>query len=312
MARKMRSHVAIGQCRQLRDGLFPMDADAVRDDSNPILAGSVPGAPGPGSVTWKLHREIALLAGWGRAILLQLAHPLVAQGVARHSGFAADPGGHVRRLRRTLGAMLALTFGNESEARRAAEAINRIHDRVHGALDARQGAYPAGTPYTAHDPALLAWVHATLLDSFLLTYEVFVGPLSDEERDRYCDEARRVEPALGIPTGRLPRTRAELSGYMVAMLAGADIAVTDTARSLARQVLHPPLARPLRPLLALARLPAVGLLPPRVRAAYGLTWSPGQERALRLLAASSRRVLPLLPSRLRDWPAARTAFARDA
>ena len=312
MARKIRSHAEIGQCRHLRDGRSRMDADPVRDRPDPILAGSVPGPPGPGSVTWKLHREIALLAGWGRAILLQLAHPLVAQGVARHSGFAIEPGGHIQRLRRTLGAMLALTFGSEVEARRAAEAINRIHDRVHGTLDARQGAYPAGTPYTAHDPALLAWVHATLLDSFLLTYEVFVGPLSGAERDRYCDEARRIEPALGIPAGRLPRTRAELCDYMDAMLAGGDIAVTDTARSLAREVLHPPLARPLRPLLALARLPAVGLLPPRVREAYGLAWSPGQERALRLLAASSRRVLPLLPSRLRDWPAARIAFSRDA
>ena len=61
-----------------------------------------------------------MLAGWGRAILLQLAHPLVAQGVADHSGFAADRRGRVRRLQRTLRAMLALTFGTAEEVAEAA------------------------------------------------------------------------------------------------------------------------------------------------------------------------------------------------
>src|SRR6266542_5316270 len=85
-------------------------------------------------IAWKLHREVVLLAGWGRAILLQLAHPLVAQGVADHSGFSAEGWGRVRRLRRTLAAMLALTFGTPEESAGAAAAINRTHDRVHGRL----------------------------------------------------------------------------------------------------------------------------------------------------------------------------------
>ena len=107
---------------------------------------------GPGAVSWKLHREVALLAGWGRAILLQLAHPLVAQGVADHSAFLSEPHGHVRRLRRTLASMLALTFGSDDEARDAAARINAIHDRVHGHLPGTHGTHAAGARYSAHDP----------------------------------------------------------------------------------------------------------------------------------------------------------------
>ncbi len=263
------------------------------------------GPPAPGAITWKLHREIILLAGWGRAILLQLAHPLVALGVAEHSTFATEPGGHIRRLRRTLGAMLALTFGGEDERARAAERINRIHDRVHGAVHMREGAFAEGARYSAHDPALLAWVHATLLDSFLVTYELFVAPLTGAERDRYCAESSEIEPLLGIPSGHLPRSHSDLEVYVSAMLAGPEISVTDTARALAQLVVNPPLAWPLRPMLALARLPAVGLLPPAIRAAYGFAWSPGRERALRLFAATARLTLPVVPSLVRDWPAAR-------
>src|SRR5262249_44359694 len=130
------------------------------------------------SVAWKLHREVVLLGGWGRAILLQVAHPLVARGVAEHTSFTNGRGEAFRRLQRTLHAMLALTFGSPEEAESVAKIINGIHDRVHGTLPVAAGSFPAGARYSAHDPALLAWVHATLVDSFLLTYELFVGPLT--------------------------------------------------------------------------------------------------------------------------------------
>lgn len=264
-----------------------------------------------GSMTWKIHREVVLLAGWGRAILLQLAHPLVARGVADHSAFRAERWGRARRLHGTLRTMLALTFGTPEEIARAAGGINRIHDRVHGRLRDAEGGLPAGTSYTAHDPALLRWVHATLLDSFLLTYELFVAPLAAEERDRYCLEAAAIEPLLGIPPGHLPRSAAELGAYMDAMRSSGVIAVTETARDLARDIVAPPVPWIARPLVWLARLPTVGLLPPALRTAYALTWSPGRERALRLWAGLVRRLLPCLPPVLRYWPAARTASRRE-
>ena len=159
------------------------------------------------NMAWRIHRERVLLAGWGRAILLQIAHPKVARGVAEHSGFTTEPWGRLRRLHRTLAAMLALTFGSEEEAAGSAARINAIHDRVHGRLEE-----PAtGASYSAHDPELLTWVHATLIESFLLTYRLFVGPVTTPDADRYCAEAAGIEPALGIPPGRLPRTERQLA-----------------------------------------------------------------------------------------------------
>jgi uncharacterized protein (DUF2236 family) len=263
------------------------------------------------SVAWKLHREMVLLGGWARAILLQLAHPLVARGVADHTSFRTERWGRLHRLDRTLRAMLTLTFGTPEEVEGVAKIVNGIHDRVHGRLPIGAGIFPAGTPYTAHDPALLTWVHATLLDSFLLTYELFVGPLTVTERDRYCEESCGIEPLVGIPRGSLPRSTAELKDYLDDKLATGEVVVTDTARRLASEILYPPAFVAARPLLAVARLPAIGLLPPAIRVDYGLTWSRRHDRALVTLAAISRRLLPLVPGVFRYWPAARAAFARE-
>ena len=259
------------------------------------------------STGWKLQREIILLLAWGPAILLQLAHPLVAQGIADHSAFRTQRHGRVRRLFGTVDAMLQLSFGTEPQARAVLARINGIHDRVNGHLSGAAGAFPAGTPYTAHDPALLAWVHATLLDMNLRVYERYVAPLSEEEKDRYCAEASVIEVPLGIPAGRLPRSFGELGRHMDAMLSSATITVTDNARMLARDVLYPPAPRLAAPVLSLVRLQTVGLLPPRIREEYGLPWSTRRERLLGVSTGLARTVLRVTPPIVRHWPAARRA-----
>jgi len=249
-----------------------------------------------------------LLLGWGRAILMQFAHPLVARGVAEHSGFRVEAFGGWRRLHRTLGAMLALTFGDRDDALRAAGRINAIHDRIHGALSKPEGAFGAGTRYSAHDPELLRWVHATLVDSFLLAYTLYVRPLSSAQRDRYCAESAGIETLLGMPEGWLPRSEADLQAYLATMLAGADITVTDTARELAHDVLRPPRSALAWPALAAARLATIGLLPPTLREEYGFTWDGRRAVVFRASAAVIRLVLPVLPAALRYWPVARAAM----
>lgn len=263
-----------------------------------------------GSVTWRIHREMVLLLGWGRAILLQLASPLVARGVAEHTAFQSERWGRLRRLHGTLRAMLTMTFGTAEEAAAVARHINTIHDRVHGRLDQAAGALEAGAVYSAHDPALLRWVHATLVDSFLLAYELYVGPLTAEEKDRYCEETARLEPLLGIPAGTLPRCAADLRRYMDGLLGSGEIAVTDTARTLARDVIAPPVILIARPLLRLTQLPTLGLLPPGIRAAYGFPWDARRERAFSRSVRAIRALLPWLPRVLRHWPIARRAARR--
>jgi uncharacterized protein (DUF2236 family) len=259
---------------------------------------------------WKLQREIVLLLAWGPAILLQLAHPLVAQGIADHSSFRTQRRGRTRRLYHTIDAMLQLCFGTEAQARTTLARINAIHDRVNGHLTGVAGVFPANTPYSAHDPALLAWVHATLLDMNLRIYERYVGPLSVEDKDRYCAEASAIETPFGIPAGRLPRTFDELERYMDAMLASGEITVTDDARLLAGEILQPQAPRLAAPALGLVRLQTVGLLPARIRADYGFPWSPRRERLLGLSTRLVRATLRLTPPVVRHWPAARRAARR--
>lgn len=252
-----------------------------------------------------IHAERALLLGWGSAILLQLAHPLVARGVADHSGFRQGWTAPWRRLHRTLDAMLALTFGGEAGAARAARAINAVHDRVHGTLAGAEGPYPPGASYSAHDPALLAWVHATCLHAFMAAFDRYVRPLTPVERDAYCAESAAVEPLLGIPDGRLPRSQAELQAYLDTMQESDEIVVTDTARRLAYALLNPPGLRWLGPVAWLYRVAAIAFLPPAIRQAYGFRWAARDRAGERFVAAVVRGVLPLLPSPLRHWPAAR-------
>src|SRR5215831_14642746 len=189
-------------------------------------------APAPRmAVAWKIQREVVLLVGWGRAILLQLAHPLVAQGVADHSAFLTERRGRWHRLYRTLDSMLRLSFGTPEDVARVVRAIHVIHGRVHGRLPDPAGIFPAGTVYSAHDPRLLCWVHATLLDSFLLTYELYVGPLTTEEKNGYCAEASQIAPWFEIPVGFLPASVADLERYMARMYRSGEIVVTETARA---------------------------------------------------------------------------------
>ena len=256
--------------------------------------------PGPGSVTWKINREIVVAAGWGRAILLQLAHPAVAAGVHDHSSFRGSLRASFRRLHSTVGSMLSLTFGDTDEMISAAAAINTIHDRVRGRVDHGNGA-----PYSAHDPELQRWVHATLLESVPLVYEQLVGPLTIGERDQYCVEAAIMEPLLGMPPELLPRNTAQLATYMRIMLAGESIVVSDTSRALARAVLYPPHWHAVWPAFRPMQLLTIGLLPPTIRQAYGFEWGGRDVRALARWTTTLRASLRVLPPLVRQWPAAR-------
>lgn len=262
-----------------------------------------------GSVTWKLNRELAVITGWGRAILLQLAHPLIAAGIADHSTFRGCPISSAKRLQSTVGAMLALTFGSNEEAISAAARINSIHDHVSGHLLEGIGTFEAGTPYSAHDPELLRWVHATMLQSIPMTYELLVGPLTSDERDRYCAEAAIMEPLLGIPEGLLPRNSVQLEAYMCETLDSGRIAVSARSRALARAILFPPGWKAAWPAFRALQLLTIGHLPPAVREAYGFTWTARDARALVRWTTALRLLHRATPTFVREWPAARRRYA---
>ncbi len=257
------------------------------------------------TIAERINGERLVVLGWGRAILLQLAHPLVAAGVADHSTFAAGPFARLGRLQSTVAAMRSLTFGGDHAASETAARINAIHDRVHGSLRGASGPYAAGTFYTATDPDLLLWVHATLLDSMPLAYERFVGPLLPSARDDYCRESMPAGRMFRIPDALLPSTGVQVDRYLEKMLTDGPIHVADTARRVAAALLYPPLVDPTRPIAWLVRIVTLGLLPAAIRAQYGFPWTPGRARVLRAFSATCRAVRPLLPAVIARWPEAR-------
>jgi uncharacterized protein (DUF2236 family) len=246
-----------------------------------------------------------VLLGWSRAILLQLAHPLVAAGVADHSSFRDGGFATARRLHLTVRAMLALTFGDARGRAAAMEGILSIHRRVHGRLGAAAGRFDAGTPYSAEDPELVLWVHATLLDSIPLIYERLVEPLTMSDRDAYCEEAAAVATDLGARGDEVPRTWAALRAYLDRMYASGSIAVSAPARELASAVLAPPFAPFVAPAAWVNRVITIGLLPDHIRKEYGFVWTPGNDRTLSRLTALLRGLRRVTPASIALWPEAK-------
>jgi uncharacterized protein (DUF2236 family) len=220
--------------------------------------------------------------GGGRALLLEVAHPFVAAGVAEHSAYRSDPFG---RLQRTLAAMSAITFGELPDALAAARAVERAHARVRGVLPEDAGRFAAGTPYSGRDPEAVRWVWATLADTALAIYERFVEPLAPAAHEAYYADQRVLARVLGVAAELVPSDWAAFRSYFDAMLAGDTLAVTPLAREVAQAVLHPPAQLEAGPV---ARSITAGLLPPRLREAYGLEWDAGREAQLEALVASVR------------------------
>lgn len=228
----------------------------------------------------RVSAEPALLFGGGRALLLEIAHPLVAAGVAQHSNFEADPFG---RLRRTLDAMSAISFADRASALAAARSVERAHARVQGTLAVDAGPFRAGTPYTGRDPELVRWVWATLVDTSLAVYEHFVAPLAAEAREEfYCDHAA-IARVLGTPPELVPVDWDGFRRWFDGVVAGETLSVSDEARRIAEAVLRAP-ATDSGPV----RLITAALLPPRLREAFGLPWSPERAERFEKLAASVR------------------------
>lgn len=264
---------------------------------------------GPDSVTWRVNREQALLLGGGCALLEQIAHPLVAAGVSDHSDFRSDP---LKRLRRTLDATLAIVFGTTAEAERAAAGIRAVHARVQGTLRADTGRFPAGTPYRAEEPSLLAWVNATLFDTSIKTYELLFAPLSSADLARYYGESCEVARILGVPEVQIAPTVDGFREWWAEMLRGDDVAIGEEGRELARSVLTPKLRFVPRPAFAPLTLFTIGLLPESVRERYGFRWSGAKEKTFRASAAAVGAAVKALPGRVRLFPQARAAERRAA
>lgn len=226
--------------------------------------------------------DSSLVLGGLAAILLQIAHPVVARGVAQSSSFASDP---LRRLRHTLAYVYAVQLGTRGQHAMAAQRVDSAHARVTG----------------ARDPGPQLWVTATLAHTGMQVHELLHGPLSPDLAAEIHAASAELGMSLQLPRHAWPADRAALERYWQATL--PTLEVGDDARRIAAELLAAR-AAPwwMRALLPAAREFTTVLLPPRLRLAYGLPLHPRRGRAVVLLA---RVLVRVVPRRLRELPSRR-------
>lgn len=245
---------------------------------------------GPHSVSWQVHREVTVLFGGARAVLMQAAHPLVIAG-ARETGFyERNPW---RRLQRTLVLTYAITFGSRNEAEAAAERINDVHARVRGVDTV------TGMPYDGLDPHLLLYVHACLVESALVFERLTVGRLDDLGRQRFHEEQMLAAEMVKIPREIIPPTVADLRAYLHAVYDSGILRMTEAAGRVAALFHEPPADAEWRPVLKGVSRLAFGTLPLQLRRLYGIEVGPVGGATMRAAFAAIRAVRPILPRRYR-------------
>lgn len=245
------------------DGLFPSD-----------------------SVIRRVYADSVCGMGAGTALLLQLAHPSIAQGVHDHSNYEHRP---LDRLFGTLYATSAVVFGSRADAHAIGDAIGRVHTKVNG------------PGYSALDPELLCWVNATLLGTAAQLYQRMIKPLSTADLDAFVFDSRRVGEVFGCPLDAQPRTWAEFEHYWQATI--DSLVVGDTARAVAGSLLSGqglPLRPAWKPSLVFARALTAATLPPRLREEYGLPWGRVDRALAKVGLGTAGAVLPRLPERWRQ------------
>lgn len=234
--------------------------------------------------------EAVLLAGGGAAILMQLANPAVARGVAHHSDFVNRP---LDRLFGTLDYVYAVAFGDDAMLASVVRSVNRAHGPVHDRATA--------PGYNAFDPQLQLWVASTLYYAALQVQERVIGPIDERTAEAIYLDYAALGTHLQMPESAWPADRAKFNEYWNASL--DELEATDESRTVVHSLFHPTsipiVARLAMPLI---RLLSTGLLPPQVRTLHGLTWGNRQQARFDRILRITRFIYPKLPLRLRHLP----------
>jgi uncharacterized protein (DUF2236 family) len=265
--------------------LFPSDSEAERL----IL--------GPDSVAWRATSDLRLYLGMLYPLLLQVAHPTVDAGVSEHSYFEQRPWD---RLLRTVDYVSLLVYGGP-EAIAAGRRLRSMHRRFRGTRTDR-------SRYSALEPTAYAWVHATLIDTYVRANARFGRPLTPSEIDRFYREYRGLGRLIGVRERDLPRSWLEFRTYFDTTARDALTRTASVERVLAtiRDPGAPPLPITAR-LWPAIKLPArrsiwlggIGVMDPWLRRRLGIDFSPLDEAQFRMLCVLSRAVNPIMPVALK-------------
>lgn len=251
---------------------------------------------GPESITWRVMAEPVTFVGGLRALLLQALHPEAMRLLALNTRYRNAPW---TRLQHTGEFVGTVTFAPRADVDAAAARVRAIHHKL-----------------GVDKPDLLAWIHATEIDSFLIAARRAGAAISAAEADVYIAEQRISGRLVGVPESLLPTSMAQLRSYLHAMR--PQLHVTLEAVAGVRFVLAPPMSVPLQYRLparlgwtSLAGL-AVGLLPRWARRMYGLPGLPPVDLANALALRALRVAAGAVPAHLRQAPVQQAALARAA
>tara|TARA_B100000963_G_scaffold312790_1_gene290411 strand:+ start:278 stop:1120 length:843 start_codon:yes stop_codon:yes gene_type:complete len=221
-----------------------------------------PGYFGPNSIMWKVNKEITVLFGGARALLMHAAHPLIAAGARQTSFYQRDPW---KRLIRTLSLQNSVTFGTKEEADDSAHRINKLHEVIKGE-DEVSGGY-----YDALDHEQLLWVHACLQISSIYFYEKTVRKLTDEEKDQYHVENMKAAELVLINTKEMPQTHKGLKDWVINKSRSKDyLMFTDVAKDVQDIIAGGPVPTHIKPIWPFIAFTAFNTLPKEFKELYGV------------------------------------------
>ena len=261
-----------------------------------------PGYFGPDSMTWKINKEITVLFGGARALLMHAAHPLIAAGARQTSFYQRDPW---KRLIRTLSLQNSVTFGTKREADESAHRINKLHEVIKGKDEI------TGKIYDALDQEQLLWVHACLQLSSIYFYEQTVKKLSNKEKDQYHEENMIAAQLVLIDKKFIPKSHEELKKWVIDKSKEKDyILFTDVAKDVKEIILGGPVPLHIKPIWPFISFIALNTLPREFKNIYSIE----DNKIRRLLVAFNLKILkftrPFLPPFFRLIAPARWARQR--
>ena len=270
------------------DKLFSMKAD--------------PGYFGPNSMMWKVNKEITVLFGGARALLMHAAHPLIAAGARQTSFYQRDPW---KRLIRTLSLQNSVTFGTKTEADESAHRINKLHEVIKGEDVITKKIYDA------LDHEQLLWVHACLQISSIYFYEKTVKKLSESEKNQYHKENMLAAKLVLIDEKNMPQSHDELKQWVIDKSREEGYLIyTDVAKDVQDIIAGGPVPKHIKPIWPFIAFTAFHTLPPEFKNLYNIKESKAINFLLSFNLLLLKYTRPLLPPFFRLIAPARWAKQR--
>ena len=261
-----------------------------------------PGHFGPNSMRWKVNKEITVLFGGARALLMHAAHPLIAAGARQTSFYQRDPW---KRLIRTLSLQNSVTFGTIAEANESAERINRLHEVIKGKDEV------TGEIYDALDHEQLLWVHACLQLSSIYFYEKTVKKLTEQEKDKYHEENMLSAELVLIDIEKMPKTHKEIKTWVKEKSRKKDyLILTDVAEDVQDIIAGGPVPKHIKPIWPFISFTAFHTLPEEFKKIYGIETTKFRSVILNFNLLLLKYTRPFLPPFFRLIPPARWAKQR--